>query len=48
MQNFILFKLTGVEIYRTKYIVYAFLNLIPSKQVIGDYFLFLTHFLCKF
>ena len=46
---FILFNITNVEIYQTKYIVYAFTEIwsLVSKLYVEKIW-FSTHFLCKF
>ena len=48
MQNFILFKLTNVEIYQTKYIVYAFTEIWSLVSKLYEKIFFSTYFLCKF
>ena len=48
MQNFILFKLTNVEIYQTKYIVYTFTEIWSLVSKLYEEIWFSTHLLCKF
>ena len=47
MQNFILFKLTNVKIYQTKYIVYAFTEIWSLVSKLYEKNLIFDH-LCKF
>ena len=45
MQNFILFKVTDVMIYQTKYLVYAFTALVSK---LNEKIWFWTNLLCKY
>ena len=48
MQNLILFKLTNVEIYQTKYVMFTFTEIRSPVSKLYEKIWFSTHFLCKF